>query len=96
MSSHRIGGQLVYELHKLLRQLRMDPVVRTEFAADPAAVCEARGIDARTTGALLHGHFAELLDDGVNPLLLYFAAIETGVDRADYYARVRAEVASHG
>ncbi len=43
--------------------------------------------------------FKWLYDHGVNPYLLYFCALQLGVDRAAYYATIRGEtpeVAAHG
>lgn len=33
-----------------------------------------------------------LYDGGVNPYLLYFCALQIGIDRAEYYGRIRGEI----
>ena len=35
--------------------------------------------------------FKWLYEQGINPYLLYFCAIQLEVDRAEYYARIRGE-----
>lgn len=81
----------MYELHKLLWDIRRDRVLKDRYQHDPEAVLDTYGIDGELRGYLRDLDFKSLYERGVNPYLLYFCAIQLEVDRAEYYARIRGE-----
>lgn len=84
----------LYNVEKLLWQLRKDKSLAREFTEDPDRVLDRYELDAPHRAALKDGDFGWLLEAGTNPYLLYFFALQVGVDRADYYAAVRGEEVS--
>lgn len=81
----------MYGLHKLLWELRKHPELAARYRAEPDAVMAGYELGADERDALARGDFKALYDRGVNPYLLYFFALQTGVDRGAYYASVRGE-----
>ncbi len=77
-----------YELELLLWDLRHDPSVVERARRDLDAVAAEYGVSGAHTRALHDGDYRALLAAGTSPLLLYFAALELGVSRDEYYRRV--------
>lgn len=77
-----------YELQHLLWDLRHDPATVSMLHHDPEGTMRAYELSPDEADALVRRDFAALLALGVNPLLLYFGALEMGVSRQDYYADV--------
>jgi len=78
-----------FELQRLLWDLRHDPDVVERMTSNRTATMSEYGLDDSERTAMQHGDFSTLLALGVNPLLLYFGALELGVSRDDYYAALR-------
>ncbi|MGH9028914.1 MAG: aromatic ring-opening dioxygenase subunit LigA [Acidimicrobiales bacterium] len=78
-------------LQQLLWDLRKDKAVAERFRQDPDETLDSYGIEGEERAAMRAFDIKELYELGVNPYLLYFCALEIGVDRADYYARIRGE-----
>lgn len=83
----------MYELQKLLWDVRRDLSLAERYRADPEAVLDEYRIVGDERTAMRTFDFKTLFDRGVNPYLLYFCALQLGVDRAEYYARLRGEKA---
>lgn len=81
----------MYELHKLLWDIRRRPEVKERYLANPTPVLDEYGITGELRTAMSDLDFRTLYDAGVNPYLLYFCAIQLQVDRAEYYAQLRVE-----
>jgi hypothetical protein len=81
----------MYGLHKLLWELRKHPELAERYRAEPDAVLAGYELADEERDALVRGDFKALYDRGVNPYLLYFFALQLGVDRTAYYASVRGE-----
>lgn len=81
----------MYELQKLLWDVRRDLSLAERYRADPDAVLDEYRIQGEERAAMRSFDFKALFDRGVNPYLLYFCALQLGVDRAEYYARLRGE-----
>jgi hypothetical protein len=84
------GGRM-YELHKLLWDIRRDAPTKQRYLTDPDAVLDAYDIDGDFRGFMRTLDFKSMYERGINPYLLYFCAIQLEVDRADYYAQIRGE-----
>ncbi|WP_433347460.1 hypothetical protein ACQP25_30235 [Microtetraspora malaysiensis] len=82
----------MYNLQKLLWDVRKYPELSKRFRADPNPVLDEYGIEGEERAELASLDFKALYDRGANPYLLYFYALEIGVDRAEYYARLRGEL----
>lgn len=82
----------MFELQKLLWDVRADAGLARSFQQDPGAVLDAYGITGVEREAMRNRDFKILYERGANPYLLYFYALQIGVDRADYYAQIRGEV----
>lgn len=80
---------VMYDVEKLLWHLRKHPDLAQRFRDDPDEVLDRFGVDGRYRTMLKEGDFRGILEAGANPYLLYFFALQVGVDRADYYAAVR-------
>jgi hypothetical protein len=78
-----------YELELLLWDLRHDPSVVERARRDLDAVAAEYGVSSEHTRALHDRDYRALLAAGTSPLLLYFAALELGVSRDEYYRRVQ-------
>ncbi|WP_326834748.1 hypothetical protein VSH64_07430 [Amycolatopsis rhabdoformis] len=79
----------LYEIHKLLWDVRRVRAVTERYRAEPDAVLDDYDIAGQFRGWMKDLDFKALYEHGVNPYLLYFCAIQLEVDRADYYARIR-------
>jgi len=82
----------VYSLQKLLWDVRKYPDLARRFRAEPDAVLDEYGIAGEERAAMAALDLKTLYDRGANPYLLYFCALEIGVDRGEYYARLRGEI----
>ncbi|MGN6612224.1 MAG: hypothetical protein ACTHLJ_10655 [Angustibacter sp.] len=82
----------MFELQQLLWDIRKDATLAARFRQEPDGVLDAYGIDGVERDAMRALDFKTLYDRGANPYLLYFCALQIGVDRTEYYARIRGEV----
>ena len=82
----------MFDLQRLLWDIRKDGALAATFREDPDAVLDSYGIEGVEREAMRTLDFKTLYDRGANPYLLYFCALQIGVDRAEYYARIRGEV----
>lgn len=82
----------LYDLQKLLWDVRKDLDLAQRFRADPDTVLDEYGIAGTERTAMRSLDFKTLYDRGANPYLLYFCALQIGVDRTEYYARLRGEI----
>lgn len=78
-----------FELHRLLWDLRHDAAVAERARTDFDDVARSYGLGVDEAGALRRGDFAALLAMGTNPMLLYFGALDLGVERDTYYEQLR-------
>ncbi|WP_033292639.1 hypothetical protein [Amycolatopsis jejuensis] len=83
---------MMFSLQKLLWDIRKDPTLAADFTADPESVLDAYDVHGDEREAMRTLDFKTLYDRGANPYLLYFCALQIGVERADYYAGLRGEV----
>ncbi|WNM35721.1 hypothetical protein RKE30_37870 [Streptomyces sp. Li-HN-5-11] len=83
----------MYDLQRLLWDVRKDPELAERFRTEPDTVLDDYGIEGEERTAMRALDFKTLYERGANPYLLYFCALQIGVDRADYYARLRGESA---
>jgi hypothetical protein len=81
----------MYGVHKLLWDIRRDDTLKQRYQHNPGHVLDEYGIDGEWRDCLLPLDVRAMYERGANPYLLYFCAIQLGVDRADYYARIRGE-----
>ena len=81
----------MYNLHKLLWEIRKDPELADRFREDPEPVLDEYGLEGPARTAMRELDFKALHAIGANPYLIYFCAIQLKVDRADYYAQIRGE-----
>jgi hypothetical protein len=81
----------MYELHKLLWDIRKDPKLAERFLEEPEPILEAYGVSGEAAEALTNFDFKKLHEIGANPYLIYFCAIQLQYDRAAYYAQIRGE-----
>lgn len=81
----------MYEIHKLLWDIRRRPEVKERYLADPDPVLDEYKVTGNLRTALKDLDFKTLYEAEVNPYLLYFCAIQLQVDRAEYYAQLRGE-----
>jgi hypothetical protein len=87
----------VFGLHRLLWEMRADPALAARYAADPDAVLAGYDLEPAQREAFAGRDFKALYECGANPYLLYFCALQLGVDRAEYYAQLRSsQVTSNG
>ncbi len=82
----------MYELQKLLWDIRKDIALAVRFREGCDSILDDYGIEGVERDAMRDLDFKTLYDRGANPYLLYFCALQIGVDRAEYYARIRGEV----
>jgi len=82
----------MYAVQHLLWQIRKDPSLAERFGEAPEPVLDEFGVTGPAREAMHTLDFAALYALDVNPYLLYFCALQLGVDRADYYARLRGEL----
>jgi len=81
----------MYALQKLLWDVRRQPATASRYGEDPDEVLDEYGIVGPQRAAMKAFDFKALYDQGANPYLLYFCALQLGVDRQEYYARIRGE-----
>lgn len=81
----------MYEVEKLLWQLRRHKDLAERFRQDPDAVLADYDLTDEQRRMLKGGDYHGILNAGANPYLLYFFALQVGVGRAAYYANVRGE-----
>jgi Aromatic-ring-opening dioxygenase LigAB, LigA subunit len=81
----------MYAVHKLLWDVRREPAVAARFRADPDALLDDYGLTGEERDAMRSLDVQSLYDAGANPYLLYFCALQLGMSRQDYYARIRGE-----
>ncbi|MGH9110345.1 MAG: hypothetical protein ACRDY3_12975 [Acidimicrobiales bacterium] len=81
----------MYELQQLLWDIRKDKGLASRFRKDPDEVLDQYGISGEGREAMRTLDFKSLHRLGANPYLIYFCALEIGVDRAAYYAQIRGE-----
>lgn len=81
----------MYNVQKLLWDVRRDPSVAERFKQEPDAVLDHYGIGGEHREAMRTMDLKSLYDAGANPYLLYFCALQLGVPRQEYYDRIRGE-----
>lgn len=81
----------MYQLHRLLWDIRKDPDLAKKFRENPSPVLDEYAITGEARDAMLELDFNKLHEIGANPYLIYFCAIQLKVERADYYAQIRKE-----
>jgi hypothetical protein len=81
----------LYNLHKLLWDIRRDPTLAESFRSDPGPILDQYGVEGEARTAMLELDFKKLHKIGANPYLIYFCAIQLAVDRAAYYTQIREE-----
>lgn len=79
----------MFGLHQLLWDLRKDPSLARCYQEAPQDVLARYELTSAEREAFAALDFARLYRMGVNPYLLYFCALQLGVDRDAYYAAVR-------
>ncbi|MGC5021429.1 hypothetical protein [Micromonospora sp. DT47] len=82
----------MFQLQQMLWDIRKDIALATRFQNEPDAVLDSYGIEGVERDAMRTLDFKTLHERGANPYLLYFCALQIGVDRAEYYTRIRGEV----
>jgi len=75
-------------LHELLWQLRRDNALVRRLDEEPTVVCDDFDVPSDVARHVCPLDVPALLRLGTNPYLLFFAALELGVARADYYAQL--------
>ncbi len=83
----------MYRLQKFLWELRRDPAVFDRFKTDPTGTLQSYGLSEDEARAILERDVKKIFDDGANPYILYFGAIQMGLSRPEYYERLRGEPA---
>lgn len=83
------GVDDVFELQRLLWDLRHDASTRTAFGRSPEEVVDRYAVATRARAALLGTDVAALIGLGANPLLVLAAARAIGVSRDRYYEQLR-------
>lgn len=81
----------VFELQRLLWEVRRDAGLAQRYLHDADEVLDEYGIQEPERTAMRAFDVKTLFELGVNPYLLYFCAIQLGVERADYYAQLRGD-----
>lgn len=81
----------MFELHKLLWDIRKDAELAERFLAEPSSILDEYGVSGEAGEALASFDFKKLHEIGANPYLIYFCAIQLQFDRAEYYAQIRGE-----
>ncbi|MFG3603782.1 hypothetical protein [Micromonospora chersina] len=82
----------MFQLQQMLWDIRKDIALATRFQNEPDVVLDSYGIEGVERDAMRTLDFKTLYERGANPYLLYFCALQIGVDRAEYYTRIRGEV----
>lgn len=78
-----------FELQRLLWDLRHDATVVEQARRDMGSVTDEYCLAADEADALQREDFAALLAMGASPMLVYFAALDLGIERDHYYAQIR-------
>jgi hypothetical protein len=81
----------MYAVHKLLWDVRREPALADRFRADPDALLDDYGLTGEDRAAMRSLDVKRLYEAGANPYLLYFCALQLGMARNEYYARIRGE-----
>lgn len=81
----------MYNVQKLLWDVRHDPAVAQRFRGEPDALLDEYDIAGEQRTAMRLLDLKSLYDAGANPYLLYFCALQLGVPRQEYYERIRGE-----
>lgn len=81
----------MYNVQKLLWDVRHDPSLAQRFQREPDPVLDGYGIVGEHRAAMGAMDLKALYDAGANPYLLYFCALQLGVPRQEYYERIRGE-----
>lgn len=81
----------MYRVQKLLWDVRRHPGVAERFRDDPEGVLDDYDIGGRPRVALREMDLKWLFDSGANPYLLYFCALQLGIERDRYYSEIRGE-----
>jgi hypothetical protein len=79
----------VFGLQKLLWEIRKDPSLAQRYAQSGDEVLDLYEIGAEERAAFKENDFKYLYENGANPYLLYFCALQLGFDRAEYYSTIR-------
>lgn len=85
-----------FELQRLLWDLRHDETAVEQAVRDIGSVVTEYGLAADEADALHHGDFAALLAMGASPMLVYFAALDLGIEREHYYDQIRGAQVGEG
>jgi hypothetical protein len=78
-------------IHELFWAVRRDPALAAELRADPGRVLPRYDIAGEFAVAVAALDVVGLYRFGVNPYLLFFASVELGMPRDEYYRRMAAE-----
>ncbi len=81
----------MYAVQKLLWDVRREASLAGRLRTEPDAVLDEYGISGPERAAMRAFDLRTLYDCGANPYLLYFCALQLGVPRQEYYARIRGE-----
>jgi hypothetical protein len=79
----------LFKIQKLLWDVRRDLALAERYRREPDVVLDEYGIAGEEREEMRTLDFKALYGRGVNPYLLYFCALQLGVDRAEYYANLR-------
>lgn len=77
-----------YQVEKILWDLRHDESVISRLASNPSETLKSYGLTQEEQDAMLRQDFRKLIELGVNPILLYFGALEMGIARNEYYKKL--------
>lgn len=77
-----------YQVEKVLWDLRHDSAMVSRLADDAVETLRSYGLTQEEQDAMIGQDFQRLIQLGVNPILLYFGALEMGVPRSEYYAKL--------
>lgn len=77
-------------VHELFWAVRHDPRLAGDFAAKASELLRDFEVDPRLHAAVTRLDVRTLYEAGVNPYLLFFAAVELGLSRDEYYRRISA------
>lgn len=80
-------------VHELFWTLRHDGSVAEKLERDPDAVFDRYDVDPSLRSSVRSLDVRSLYLAGVNPYLLFFAALELGLSRDEYYKRISVEEA---
>ena len=89
VSEHTLAE--LHGVHDLLSHLRRDHELVARFHQNPDDVIRQFDLAPDFADLVRTLDVRGLYDRGVNPYLLFFGALELGVERSDYYARMMAQ-----